>query len=385
MSDETILHNLELVLKEVYEKNRQRIPIDFKNTQSWKNFVESFQKEYGYEIKSQLLNELLYPAHYRDIAGIIQDWSEVTKITFSELKKFLKNNPQEFYAYAKVDNLTVDFYLKVGNLELTKLTEDKISELKKHGYSHEELNGQKNESVILYGPYQSDCHELALQEASVKFEEFLNILRFFLDFRNKRDSNVITRFGIKDFSYGHIVSFSRNRYLPKTIWKLQVPISKSTVQKLIDLNFESFVKILLKDDKNEVQGKIFDAIHWFGLAKMSYDEKQEFIAYFTALEILLFASSDKGIGADLSEKIPKVFSYGTKMDFEEKKLLAKKVKLLYAKRSRIVHNNEVPSIEQLDDLNDITRQTIYKFLKIIEKHSVGSKEDFIDWTLKTAF
>ncbi len=374
------------VLKEMREWNRKGFAFSFTRAKDWPKFSATYRTLKQPSVNQKLFCELLHKASSDKIAfKKIDDWEKLAREVLKSFSLMIKNNPKYFFIIGELNNIEIKKNFKTGLIQFKNFTRKDLHYFKKLSFHHDELKGFFNKSVAIYGPITAEDHESALSKGISKIEEFLDILRFCYDFKEKSAGNLIVRFGVRDFLYGHITSFSKNYYYPNTIWKRVIIINKNFIQATKKIGLKYFQVIFNRNKKNEIENKILDAIHWFGLAKMSYDKKQEFIAYFTALEILLSAGSEKSISGDLAERIPKILFWKQKINFSEKKSCYRDIKSLYGKRSRLVHGKTQISDEELNRLNNICLVVIHKFLILHKKYKWTQREHFNDWILRTSF
>jgi len=374
------------VLKEMRKWNKRGFAFGFQNAKNWQRFIDNYWKIKKPRISVKLFCELLHKASSdKIIFKKINNWEKTANNILKSLDIMMKNNPQQFFVIGELNNVEVKQKLKINLVQLKKFTNRDANYFKKLGFKHRELTGFVNKSVVIYGPMKAQNHRKALQEGIFKIEEFLDILRFCYGFKERSVGNLMVRFGIRDFLYGHAVSFSKNYYHANTIWKRVIIVDKNFIKRVKKIGLKYLQKIIDKKKKNEIENKILDAIHWFGLAKMSYDKKQEFIAYFTSLEILLSAGSEKSISGDLSERIPKILFWKQKVSFNEKKNYYQNIKKLYGKRSALIHGKTTISDEELRKLNNICLMVICRFVSLYKKCKWIRREDFNNWVLKTSF
>ena len=162
--------------------------------------------------------------------------------------------------------------------------------------------------------------------------------------------------------------------------------------------FNKLNEILKIPNPNDVERRLLTSIYWFGEAMSlqvyyskdqiygDYRKKHEnltyfkfserFIKLFTALECLLILNNRETIANNLARRSALLLS----KEYKERRIINKKVKELYHKRSDIVHQGEeFISKSNLAYLTRFVQAAIITLIKIKDRYNLRTQEDLYSY------
>lgn len=375
---EIVKQKLESVVNEVADMNKRGYLFGFSRAKDFNALYHAFCNTNNLSITKGFFDEVLSKS-YHSFKWSNQNFEELQ----DNLVSAVKSNDGYYYFISELNHVEVKEALQLKRILLTKFGDQTLSFIN-FGNQFTEFKGYQNKNVIIYGPFESTSFKSAREEGLKKVSEFLNILRIIFDFSEDGNSGFKTHFGINSINYGHYASFNTFDYQADTNWSRQFSIN----QKILKNDLLTYLWELIDEDKEatEIEIKIVDSLHWFGLAKMSIDSKQQFISYFILLEGLLFAGSTGSKKADLAERITKILFYkNNKIKFEDKIKVFDEIKRLYSFRGDLVHEAKKDlKARDLKYLNHIVREIFLNYIQLVDEEKFLSRTDLRNWTLSNA-
>jgi len=126
--------------------------------------------------------------------------------------------------------------------------------------------------------------------------------------------------------------------------------------------FEDLISLTQSENKTELEQSILTAIYWIGEAQQEYHIHSAFIKYWSALEALVY-----GTFTDITQEIIKQISVSLIMggyhfiEIEKFEKTCFKIKILYEKRSKIVHTGQYNNVTH-EDLATIRQYAVWMVL-----------------------
>ncbi|MHB0859611.1 MAG: hypothetical protein ACYC5M_18865 [Anaerolineae bacterium] len=139
-------------------------------------------------------------------------------------------------------------------------------------------------------------------------------------------------------------------------------ITEQTVRQWTSSGLEVVVRTLKNEDRvpGHAESRIYYAITWYGRAMSASTEEEQFVALTTALESLLVAADGtKNIAQRLADSVSALVGSG----YESRKGIQDRMKKLYELRGKVVHGGNPVPMEELRELNEIVRRTIWAFIR----------------------
>lgn len=375
---ENVKQKLQSVVNEVADMNKRGYLFGFSRARDFGALYHTFSNSYNLSVTKGFFEEVLSKL-YHNFKWSKQNFEELE----DNLVSAIKNSDGCYYFISELNHVEVKEKIQLERILLTKFDDQTLSSIKFEA-KFTEFKGYQDKNVIIYGPFESTSFKRAREEGLKMVSEFLNILRIIFDFSEDGNSGFKTHFGINSINYGHYASFNTFDYQADTNWSRQFPIN----QTLLNNDLLTYLWGLIDDNNEttEIESKIVDSLHWFGLAKMSIDSKQQFISYFILLEGLLFAGSTGSKKADLAERITKILFYSNSgASFEDKIKVFNEIKRLYSLRGDFVHEAKKDlSIDDLKCLNHMVRKTFLNYVQLVKKEKFLSRIDLRNWALSNS-
>jgi hypothetical protein len=187
--------------------------------------------------------------------------------------------------------------------------------------------------------------ERAREKAVSSVDEALDVLRFYSTFLfEARESriNLGLRARIELWNSLSVQLKKEKLFLfktPKEIPPLEFRINETVMRILRENRFPIVDEILKRTNRTEIEEQILNAIKWFGLARQMDDEAMSFVAYYTALDMLVSErrNDPPEWSTSLGERIAESVAFLLGRNLEHRRRIKAYQKQLWALRSKIVH------------------------------------------------
>lgn len=344
-----------------------------------------------------------YNTVYQKVINQIEKIGFKTNKTFEEilsnLIKDIRNNIKNYDFYWRIEGLEIidNYSIKFNDSKIFIFDQNEFNNIMDY------LNGTNpkfdesvkkkinndffNEVCIKVNSYGD--YNYAKNEALNQANTIINILRFIFCFYYSKYVP-FNRFKINlasDSSRDKNDSISINNdensvklnFESNTSLKQKFKINKKIISDFRKYYFlDEFISILTKDNKNEIETAISNAIYWIGEAQNIEIKNISFFNFWTAIESLTYnPPGNKGITKAIKNSVSAILISGGYKFYkpDEYKNLRKKVEELYDKRSKIVHRGKLENIDN-DDLVSICKISTRLVLELIGLSAVKGYSNF---------
>lgn len=214
------------------------------------------------------------------------------------------------------------------------------------------------------------AEEIALQ----KLQSVLDILRIMRPLLYREQSNV--KIGLAEHSTFSLRVITQIRDdMSNANFNLQrlgafeyFVLSEANLEKMDKLDIKYLLSLVDKDSfENEVEEKIFQAIHWLSDAELQSETSNKILSLTTCLET--FFSPPKDSGLPISNTISESIALLSSEDREKRKANKKLIKNLYNIRSRVTHGSSLLVTERdIHNLREIAYWSLAFAIKNREKY-----------------
>lgn len=353
---------------------------------------------------------------------------EVIEREVSKLGRFFKDEIGKWNIIVPLENMKLNQrILKIGNISFYTLTNHRRKEITKRlrkillpnpNYSQQEKEALVMNIVkeVVEPALGKVCAEVMIKgRVEMVFPKALRIIRDSVLamklYRNIQD-DVFGRYfdlmgGIPTRALRVMLGFSDQKGFTSEVGTLGTFFPYEIDQRRKDFmkkwGVNEILNMLTRTDLTELEHRLLSSILWFGRAcevqlldeerrkKILSGEKaseisesvlgsfgyyDRFIKLIIALEALLVFDKTEPIQNNVAERCALFLG----REYDERKYIKKRIKNLYALRSKLVHHGHVDiSKEELDELTVITQKLILNILKKKKKLKIRSKKDFKDW------
>lgn len=167
---------------------------------------------------------------------------------------------------------------------------------------------------------------------------------------------------------------------------LRYEISETKLEKLEEKGLIAIIEYFENDSPNpkSLASRIQRAVTWHSKGINADNIDEQFVALAIALESLLV--SDEGINpkvgwGGITQQLAERVAFLLGHDYESRVNLERRVKGLYGMRSKIVHEGQTASHENLILFNRVVENSIWAFAS----RRFTSWDDFLDWTSRQKF
>jgi hypothetical protein len=165
--------------------------------------------------------------------------------------------------------------------------------------------------------------------------------------------------------------------IPQYIAPFYFTIDSRTLRMMNDNSIDSLDRILKLESPNrtEMQKQILNAINWFGLARQIDDEAMSFVAYCTALDMLVSEKWSTSRGERISQSVAFLIGHSV----EERKRIKACQKKLWALRGDVVHAGEWSAghKRRVYDIQETVKKVIIALLQ--RPNEFQTKRDLHQW------
>lgn len=324
------IYEAQLFLEKLYNKH------NFCNHITLKNF-------YGYIIKTIYHN-------YKDLKHIT---NEIT-------------NPKNFTIFKEIFGVEVAKSASFGDFTIYNLNKcHKILKDEYEDYFEKFKNLEKN-IYLIKTEYKSSSGEVALANADIKINEFINSLYYIYNSKyinptcNKYESTSSVNF-----------AFSENSYCETSNLKLQVPINLDLIISTMQDNkiLTKLIKIITSTSNNEFENLIKDAVNWIGESIKDNNPSTSLLKAVISLETLL-SFSEGQITPSIMHTICEASAFILGDNFETRLKIEKNIKKIYSTRSSITHSGKK------DKIINVEKEYIISIVKRIIDNLLSDK--FLD-------
>lgn len=227
----------------------------------------------------------------------------------------------------------------------------------------------------------------AFEKARIKLSQFEDTIRFILgDFYRKYDAAVFN-FNHRRWSNGIYSSEEESGTsgngsgVYENILLHKEPINDP------QYGHDKIWEILCKDNPNEMETRIINAIQWAGKGLKDEEQTRAFTQYIIALEALLqFQQKDQIITPSILYHLSELVAFIVADNFDDRLKWEKIGKQLYARRSAIAHgrSNEVSTDEQFQAFY-LIKQLVTTLLMNDEFKDIKNIEQLLQWVKKEKY
>ncbi|MFT3796545.1 hypothetical protein [Flavobacterium sp.] len=236
------------------------------------------------------------------------------------------------------------------------------------------LNRVNPDSIVLNFKVQSENYETAIEQSRVLCERFEHLMHFII-----ADINFFYSVGTKDirrFQTTTIVTLDENGlgFGNKTHTFHQNYKVNSEVINYKPYGYDKLWALIGQQNLSPLNKKIVVAIEWIGKALWERDYTKSFIQMMIAFEVLLQHQSNALVSSSIANQISEwgAFIFSEKKEIRLKTY--KKIKELYALRSKVVHSgfNEV-NADNLFDALSLIKNIIVNLVINEEYHEISTE------------
>lgn len=253
-------------------------------------------------------------------------------------------NPKKFIIFKEIFGVEVVESASFGDFTIYNL--DKCREFlekKYENYSEKFKNLEKN-IYLIKTEYESSKGEVALANADIKINEFINSLYYIYDSQyinptcNKYESTSLVNF-----------AFSENTYCEVSTSKLQTSINLDLIISKMQDNeiLTKLIKIITSTSNNELENLIKDAVNWIGESIKDNNPSTSLLKAVISLETLL-SFSEGQITPSIMHTICEASAFILGNDFETRLKIEKNIKKIYSTRSSITHSGKKEKIINIE-------------------------------------
>ncbi len=229
--------------------------------------------------------------------------------------------------------------------------------------------------------------DFAVAQANKKAAPIVHVLNFYLAscygrVNDRRKINLIEESSTADHQFILCVNVGNkdNAGYKSSVRDFQTyRLDVGTYESWEEQDFDKISHIFFTASKlSNIEKRLQRAITWYSKAMNSDGFEEQFISLTTALEGLLVGSevsNPTATTASISQRIADRVAFLLGRDYKSRMEYAKQVKYLYNLRSKIVHEGDSVSFENLHSLNMVVKNVIASFIK----SDFGSWDAFIKW------
>ncbi len=161
-------------------------------------------------------------------------------------------------------------------------------------------------------------------------------------------------------------------------WAYEIDSAK--VQKFKDSGLDEVSACFRYRDSNPalIRSRIRRSVTWYSKGVNADNSDEQFVALAIALESLLVGKEERDLSVpwgSIAQRLADRVAFLIGRDYAKRVNLAKETKRLYRIRSKIVHQGQSVSLENLDRMNNVVAEAILAFVG----RNFASWEDFLEW------
>lgn len=279
-------------------------------------------------------------------------------------KEYLdKKYPIKFFrVFSNINGVFIKSKIQLGNFKIYNFEKNK-EKIEKSFFKKPSENfwSIKNYNYILETLVEARDQEMAYTLANEKNETFLDLLALISIIENKYYNCSIG-------TIQEIGTIKMNAATDKTLFGFEdFLLEKNSVLdlSLIKKNkiFKKLIKIISKENLNELEEKILVAIGWIRDSLVEEKNNSALLKAMIALESLFYFKTDNFMAPSTTHLISESVLLILGKNLEQRLEMEKQLKKLYGKRSSVTHSGKAKiEKEDCDNLRKIATNVIVKFL-----------------------
>ncbi|WP_424355846.1 hypothetical protein [Methanobacterium sp. MBAC-LM] len=341
------------------------------------------------------------------VRGFIDDLvSDILKAGIENVKKdplivdIFDDNFSEITMYLPISGIEMieKEELIIGNIVFKKMTEEMVIEIadklekltRDNPYVENKEESVKRTRKYVLSFKDKICAEYKLfaeqnivfDNAKMESEKSLDLLNFASIFLHHKDHNITIALGNEVSRIHHDILSFKSNYRGYSFTKqftgpiFNFRISPDSIDHLTKLGIFKASEILKKpeNDLTEFEKNLLLGIHWIANFQSQRELENQYLSLAVALEIFLTPDSAEPVSVSIAEAASMILGHS----IERKKSLKERIKVLYGKRSDIVHgrSDKLPTEGDLVELRNILIHLTLWMIKNSDKFD--KKKEFFD-------